>query len=133
MKSTTIKNILIGLGLAFITIIIHLMLSERRGLELSSFLLVLIASIYYGFAFLSRHKKAMVIEIVVASVFVIMGISGLWFTPWILILGLVLHGLWDIAHHNNSIKLAEIPKWYVPFCATYDWVIAIYLSFIYVN
>lgn len=133
MKSKTLINILIGLGLGIVTIILHLILTETRRLELTSFLLVLIGSVYYGFALLSKHKRAMIIEIVVASVFVAMGIFGLWFSPWILIIGLFLHGLWDIAHHNSSIKLVEIPQWYVPFCATYDWVIAIYLTLVYLK
>ncbi len=85
MKSKTIINILIGLGLGVITIMLHLMLSETRGLELTSFLLVLIGSVYYGFALLSKHKRAIIIEIVVASVFVMMGIFGHWFSPLYLI------------------------------------------------
>jgi hypothetical protein len=59
-----------------------------------------------------------------------MGIFGLWFSPWILIFGLFFHGLWDIAHHNSSFKLVVVPQWYIPFCATYDWVIALYLVYI---
>ena len=133
MKSKTIINILIGLGLGVITIMLHLMLSETRGLELTSFLLVLIGSVYYGFALLSKHKRAIIIEIVVASVFVMMGIFGLWFSHWILIIGLFLHGLWDILHHNSSIKLVRIPQWYIPFCATYDFTIALYLTVLYLN
>jgi len=126
-------NILIGLVLGAGTIILHVSISKPHGLELTSFLLVIIASIYYGFAFLSTHKAARIIEISVASTFVIMAISGLWVSPWILIAGLFLHGLWDIAHHNKIFKLVEIPMWYVPFCATYDWTIAIYLTCIYWN
>jgi hypothetical protein len=133
MKSKTIVNILIGLGLGALTIILHLSLSKSKGLELTSFLLVVIASIYYGFAFLSTHKGARIIEIIVASAFVMMAIFGLWISPWILIAGLFLHGLWDIAHHTKMFRLAKIPEWYVPFCAAYDWVIAVYLTFIHLN
>ncbi len=133
MKSKTLINILIGLGLGIVTIILHLTLTESKGLELTSFLLVLIGSVYYGFALLSKHKKAMIIEIIVASVFVAMGIFGLWISPWVLVIGLFLHGLWDIAHHNSSSKLVKIPQWYIPFCATYDWVIGIYLILIYLK
>jgi len=132
MKAKTIPNILIGLGLSAITIILHLMLSKTKGLELTSFLLVLIGSVYYGFALLSNHKKAIIIEVLVASIFVLMGIFGLWFSPWILIAGLLLHGVWDLAHHNSSGNLVDIPQWYVPFCATYDWTIALYLVFVYI-
>lgn len=131
MKPKIISNIFVGLGLGIATIILHSTLTETRGLELTSSLLVLIGSVYYGFALLSKHKKAMVIEIIVASVFVIIGMLGLWISPWFVITGLFLHGLWDIAHHNPSNELVQIPQWYVPFCATYDWTIAIYMIFIY--
>lgn len=129
----TLVNIFTGLGLGLLTIILHLELNELKGLELTSFLLVLIGSVYYGFALLSKHKKAMIIEIIVATIFVLMGIFGLWFSPWILIFGLFLHGLWDIAHHNSSFKLVDVPQWYIPFCATYDWVIALYLVLIHLD
>ena len=130
MSQKTINPILIGFALGITTIFLHLLLSEEQGVELTSFLLVLIGSIYYGFALLSHNKNAMIIEVSVASLFVLMGVFGLWISPWILIVGLFLHGLWDIAHHNQNLKLVDIPKWYVPFCATYDWIIAIYLTFL---
>ena len=59
-----------------------------------------------------------------------MAAAGLWISPWILIVGLFLHGFWDIAHHNQTFKLVKIPKWYIPFCATYDWTIAAYLIYL---
>lgn len=129
----TLLNIFIGLGLGLLTIIIHEELNELKRLELTSFLLVLIGSVYYGFALLSKHKKTMVIEIIVATMFVVMGVFGLWFSPWILVIGLFLHGIWDISHHNSSFKLVKIPQWYIPFCATYDWVIGVYLTILYLT
>jgi uncharacterized protein DUF6010 len=130
MNKKTVQSTAIGLVLGAITIFIHLLLSKQQGLEFSSMLLVLIGSIYYGFALLSHNRNAAIVEITVASAFVTMGILGLWVSPWVLIIGLFLHGIWDIAHHNKSSNLVEIPKWYIPFCATYDWIIAIYLVFL---
>ncbi|MCF6320881.1 MAG: hypothetical protein L3J32_03835 [Rhizobiaceae bacterium] len=130
MNQKTIKPITFGFALGVGTIFIHLLLSKKQGLEFTSMLLVLIGSIYYGFALLSHNRNAAIVEIAIASVFVAMGIFGLWISPWILIIGLFLHGLWDIAHHNQNSYLVEIPKWYIPFCATYDWIIALYLVFL---
>jgi len=126
-------HLFIGLALAALTIIIHLSFSEARGLEFSSFLLVLIGSVYLGFAALSHDRKAAAIEVLVACIFVAMGVAGLWVSPWILIAGLFLHGCWDLAHHNNFLKLVRIPKWYIPFCVAYDWAMGIYLSIVYLN
>jgi len=133
MIQKNIKYLLIGLGLGICTITLHLLLNEKRGAELSSFLLVLIGSVYYGFALLGHNRNAVVIEAVVATLFVLMAIFGLWISPWILIAGLFLHGLWDIAHHNKTFKLVKIPEWYIPFCAIYDWTIALYLTFLILN
>jgi len=127
MKFKALQNILIGLGLALLTISLHRALSAQKGLELTSMLLILIGSVYFGFALLSSHKKAAIIEIFVATAFVLIAIFGLWVSPWFLIIGLLLHGFWDLAHHNNMFKLIEIPKWYIPFCAAYDWSMAFYL------
>ena len=63
----TLLNIFIGLTLGLLTIIIHEELNELKRLELTSFLLVLIGSVYYGFALLTKHKKTMIIEIIVAT------------------------------------------------------------------
>ena len=63
----TLLNIFIGLVLWLLTIIIHEELNELKRLELTSFLLVLIGSVYYGFALLTKHKKTMIIEIIVAT------------------------------------------------------------------
>jgi len=131
VKSKTVINVLIGLVLAILTVTLHLSLSEENGLELTSFLLVLIGSVYVGFGLLSDNKSIVAIELFIASIFILMGILGLWISPWILVSGLFMHGLWDIAHHNSINRLAEIPQWYVPFCATYDWAMAIYLTITY--
>ena len=125
---TRLQSILIGIILGLATVLLHTLLDENQGHDFSSILLVLIGSIYYGFALLQSSIKATIIELVVASLFVILGFFGLWFSSWIIIAGLVLHGFWDLAHHNSKLGLALIPSWYIPFCATYDWLIAFYLT-----
>jgi hypothetical protein len=126
-----ITNVLIGIALAAFTIGIHLWLSPQQQLELSSILLVIIGSIYFGFALLGHHLKAQIIKILVASAFVTMGVFGLWFSPLFLIIGLYLHGVWDLLHHNQKLPLVQIPQWYIPFCASYDWIMATYLLWLY--
>ena len=123
----------IGLFFAITTILIHSLLTWHQQLELMSSLMVLIGSVYFGFALKTHNKTASWIETMVAISFVIMGISGLWVSPWILAAALLLHGFWDLIHHNPSKLLASIPKWYVPFCATYDWIMGGYLIYIFLK
>jgi chromate transport protein ChrA len=125
-----IKNILVGVILAAITIVIHTYLTEEKAHEFSSILLIIIGSIYFGFALVSNHKRAKIIEITVAVIFVIIGFVGLWISPWFIVVAMFLHGLWDILHHNKNLPLAKIPSWYIPFCASYDWIMAVYLTII---
>jgi len=120
--------VLIGFILAVTTIVVHQSLDGTKGLELTSFLMIMIGAVYFGFALMSHHKQAAAIEIVVAILFVLIGIFGLWFSPWLLVAGLFLHGVWDLVHHNNTY-LVEIPKWYIPFCATYDMTMALYIGY----
>lgn len=124
------KNILIGAVLSVVTICLHSFLSKDKAHEFSSILLIIIGAIYIGFALMSNHKKAQLIEIIVASIFVILGFIGMWGSPWLIVISLFLHGLWDILHHNENLTLAKIPSWYIPFCATYDWIMCIYLAII---
>ena len=85
--------------------------------------LTLIASIYMGFAFLDGRVSIVILELSVAGGFVVLALVGLWSAPAFLAVGLILHGLWDLAHHPRWIK-TKIPSWYPPFCAAYDFVFA---------
>lgn len=119
---------LIGILLAGLSIFLHTLLEDDQQMEWMSALMVLIGSVYFGFAFKESRKTTRIIEISIATLFVSMGILGLWISPWILFTALLLHGIWDLLHHRTNI-LAEIPRWYIPFCATYDWVMATYLYY----
>ena len=125
-----LRQILNGLVLAALSIIVHQFLSQQRAMEMTSFLMVLIGSVYYGFALLDKNKHARMIEMLVATFFVLLGIFGLWFSPWLLVIGLALHGLWDLLHHNKSRHLSKIPGWYVPFCSSYDFIMSVYIGYI---
>jgi len=55
--------------------------------------------------------------------------------PAVLIVGYLLHGLWDGVHEIHAhggadflgtLRTSEIPLAYGVFCATYDWCIAAY-------
>ena len=124
-----LQSIATGIILGIGTVLLHTLLDDSQGQDLTSILLVLIGSIYCGFALLQTSIKATIIELVVASIFIVLGFLGLWFSTWIIVVGLFLHGFWDLAHHNAKLGLAQIPLWYIPFCATYDWFLAIYLTY----
>ncbi|HUZ91045.1 MAG TPA: hypothetical protein VMU78_03975, partial [Methylocella sp.] len=61
------------------------------------------------------------IEVIVALGFFSVALGG---APWMVPAADVMHGIWDYAHHHGS-RLTPIPLWYPPFCAVYDWVVAV--------
>lgn len=92
-------------------------------LAFHSVALAVIGAIYMGFAFADGRLSIMIIELTAATAFVLLALFGLWVAPVFLAVGLVLHGLWDIAHRPRGIT-TRMPSWYPPFCAAYDFVFA---------
>lgn len=92
-------------------------------LAFHSVALAVIGAIYMGFAFGDGRISIMIIELTAATAFVVLALFALWVAPVFLAVGLVLHGLWDIAHRPRGIT-TRMPSWYPPFCAAYDFVFA---------
>jgi uncharacterized protein DUF6010 len=92
--------------------------------------LAMIAAIYLGFAFSDGRPSIVILELVAGTVFIVLALLGLWLAPMFIAAGLVLHGVWDLAHRPRAIP-TKLPAWYPPFCAAYDFVFAgvfIYLA-----
>jgi hypothetical protein len=92
-------------------------------LAFHSVALAIIGAIYMGFAFSDGRLPVMILELSVATVFVVLALLGLWQAPLFLAVGLILHGFWDLAHGPRGIT-TKLPNWYPPFCAAYDFVFA---------
>ena len=82
-----------------------------------------IAFIYVGFALADGRRGVVVLESAVALAFFWIATAALKIWPPLAGLGLVLHGLWDVLHHPRAVS-TRLPRWYPPFCAVYDWVLA---------
>ena len=85
--------------------------------------LAMIAAIYLGFAFSDGRPAIVILELVAGTVFIVLALLGLWLAPMFIAAGLVLHGVWDLAHRPRAIP-TKLPAWYPPFCAAYDFVFA---------
>lgn len=113
---------LLGAMLAVATLPAHLLLPLHTSQELAAVMLALIAAIYVGFALSDGRVRIVAIEVSVALGFAVAVLVGLWVTPWAVPAATALHGLWDLAHHRRVST--TMPRWYVPFCAVYDWIFA---------
>src|SRR5436305_8518573 len=84
--------------------------------------LVLIASVYIGFAVADGRPAVIAVEISVASTFVILAAAAVTGSPWLLVLGLAGHGLKDLWQHRR--QFVANTRWWPPFCLVVDWVAA---------
>ena len=100
---------------------IHLVLGERTSHLFGAFALVFIAAIYIGFAVADGRRMIIAIEGTVASIFFICALASLLTTHWLIPIAYLLHAGWDYAHHCVDTAM---PRWYIPFCAVVDIVIA---------
>ncbi len=84
--------------------------------------LVLIASVYIGFAVADGRPSVLVAETGVATVFVIVAAAAVTASPWLLVVGLAGHGLKDLWQHHR--QFVANTRWWPPFCLVVDLVAA---------
>ena len=84
--------------------------------------LVLIASVYIGFAVADGRPKVIVAESIVASVFIVVAAVALTGSVWLIVVGLVAHGLKDLWQHRRQFVVNT--RWWPPFCVVVDWIAA---------
>lgn len=114
---------LAGAFLAGMTVSLIMGLSRSRACGLLAILLAGMATVYLGAALSTGRRERMLMEGLVAGVFVTFATLGVWGSPVFLVVGYLAHGLWDLAHHRSRIP-TRIVAWWPPFCLVYDWVIA---------
>jgi len=66
------------------------------------------------------------LEIAAGIAFIAMAVLGLWWSSLWIAVGYVLHGVYDFLHHPRGIRTG-VRRWFPPFCATFDWLVALYV------
>jgi len=89
--------------------------------------LIVIATLYLLFAAMAGSKDSFFAEAVPALVFAAMAALGFRKTPWLVVAGLALHGIFDFFHHS-MIANPGVPVWWPGWCLAYDVVAAAYLA-----
>lgn len=96
--------------------------------------LIPIAGFYLAFTAYFGDKDAWRVEATAVAVFAVFGLVGVR-VSFALIVGYLLHGLWDAVHEFNALtggsllgsrRITSVPLGYGFFCATYDFLMAIY-------
>lgn len=120
----------LGLALFVLTLPVHLLVEKNSSLVLAAITLALIGGAYIGFGAADGRRSVFWSELAVALVFGATAVAGLLWHWAALPLGLALHALWDLAHHNAR-RLARVPRWYIPFCIVFDLMAAAFLVLLY--
>jgi len=84
--------------------------------------LALIAAVYIGFAVADGRPPVIVVECVVAAVFVVLAAAGVTGSAWLLVVGFIGHGLKDLWQHRSHYVANT--RWWPSFCLVVDWVVA---------
>src|SRR5688572_16574968 len=85
-------------------------------------IITLIAAVYIGFAVADGRPKVIVVEVAVASVFVVLAATAATGTAWLLVVAYAGHGFKDLWQHRHHFVANT--RWWPPFCAAVDWLVA---------
>jgi hypothetical protein len=86
-----------------------------------SLALVLLASVYIGFAVADGRTVVVAAEIAVASAFIILATLAIK-SAWLGVIALVAHGIKDLWQHRTHFVANT--RWWPPFCLVVDFVAA---------
>ena len=91
--------------------------------------LIVVGSYYVLFAAMGGSPRALVVESIVMSAFVLAAIAGFKGSVWLVVAGLAAHGVFD-AFHAHIVHNPGVPEWWPAFCGTYDVVAAAALAWL---
>lgn len=118
MKAAIIGMIVGAAAIIFIALLKGFERRNMYGLTLTG-----IGFLYVGFTW--SHPLSLVINIFQALVFVFLSYYGIR-TPWILIAGYFLHGVWDFGYGYMQLPALRPPH-YDLFCFAVDFTMGLYL------
>ena len=81
--------------------------------------MIVIALYYVLFAVMSGSVQTVVIESVVMTLFAAAAVAGFKSSPWIVVVALAGHGVFD-AVHGYVVENAGVPAWWPAWCLAYD-------------
>jgi hypothetical protein len=117
---------LIGMLLSLAVVALAATMRMDRDRAFYPTVLIVVASYYVLFAAMGGSGRTIVVEIVVASGFLLFAIVGYKISLWLVAIGLVGHGVFDIFHHL-VIENPGMPHWWPGFCMACDVVLGGFL------
>ena len=84
--------------------------------------ITMIAAVYIGFAVADGRPVVIVVETIVAALFVVLAAASVTGTAWLLVAAYTGHGFKDLWQHRTHFVANT--RWWPPFCFTVDWLVA---------
>lgn len=98
---------------------------------IASTILCSIAFIYVGYALKENPVSAIILEVTVALIFYFIAVTGYAKNLNLIAYGIMLHGVWDIMHHNGVLIATNIPVYWPTYCSIIDIIWGIYFLIIF--
>jgi hypothetical protein len=90
---------------------------------------IVVASYYALFAVMGGSTHVLLLESLVATLFLAAAVAGFRSSLWIVVAALAAHGVFDLGH-GSIISNPGVPAWWPGFCLTYDVTAAAYLAWL---
>ena len=90
-------------------------------------LMMVIALYYVLFAAMAGSVRAIVIESIIAGLFIVAASVGFRRSLWLVVAALAAHGIQDFVH-GQLVTNPGVPAWWPAWCGAYDVAAASYLS-----
>jgi uncharacterized membrane protein (UPF0136 family) len=126
----TISGIIIAVAVIIVTRLLSRYFSAKL---MATTILVAIAFIYVGFSLKDNPAGLIVLEVLVSLVFYFMALIGYIRDGYAIAYGIILHGVWDISHHNGFLIGTHIPGYWPSFCLVVDIIDGLYFLIIFKN
>jgi hypothetical protein len=124
----TIAGIVTAVAIIILTRIMSKFFTAKL---MATTILVAIAFIYVGFSLKDNPVSLIFLEVTVALFFYFMAIVGYVRSGFVIAWGIILHGVWDIFHHNGILIGTHIPGYWPPFCLVIDIIDGLYFLIIF--
>ncbi len=110
---------LIGLLLACGVVVFSALIGLDRERSFYVTTLIVVASYYALFAVMGGSRHALIIEVLAASVFCVFAAVGFKGSLWLVAVGLIGHGVFDLVG-RGFIANPGVPRWWPGFCMAFD-------------
>jgi len=121
-----------GIIVAVAVIILTQLLSKYFTAKLmAATILVAIAFIYVGFSLKGNVVTYIILECTMALMFYFLALIGYARNSLWIAIGIIVHGVWDILHHQGWLIKTDVPGYWPSFCIIVDVIDGLYFFFIF--